>query len=170
MRSLADNLTEKLLLALPSAVAVFWLCLGQALSQLLSGFAMLPWLILPHIYFWSVFAPSLVSYPLCFVLGIMQDALMGTPLGLSSFLLMFFRYAIVRQRKVFVREAFVAIWLGYAAFSMWVFALAWFIVSSVFGVAAPAEMVMLQWLATTLCYPPMHRLLTRLYAVVPRQE
>ncbi|MFQ5974593.1 MAG: rod shape-determining protein MreD, partial [Alphaproteobacteria bacterium] len=43
-----------------------------------------PWLPLMGVYYWAILRPDLMPRSAVFAIGLFQDALMGTPLGLSA--------------------------------------------------------------------------------------
>lgn len=73
-----------------------------------------PSLTLIAVYYWMVFRPDLMPVLGLFVVGIVNDALAGTPLGVSSFIFLVAHVAIVNQRRFLVGQPFWMLWSGFA--------------------------------------------------------
>jgi rod shape-determining protein MreD len=75
---------------------------------------MAPDFVLMAVYYWTVHRPDLMRPGSVFVIGVIDDILSGTPLGVSSLVLLFAHWAIVSQHKVFRSQSFAVLWCGFA--------------------------------------------------------
>jgi rod shape-determining protein MreD len=66
------------------------------------------------LYFWSIHRPGLIPPWLVFVSGLVLDLLSGVPLGLNAMLFVLVRLLVVDQRRLFLAQSFVMMWLGFA--------------------------------------------------------
>ena len=66
------------------------------------------------IYHWSVYRPDLLSVLPVFLLGFIQDLLMGTPIGLYILVFLTVYGIVFSQRKFFIGRSFVFYWTGFA--------------------------------------------------------
>ena len=67
----------------------------------------MPFLTLIGVYYWSVFKPELLPVSVVFVLGLFQDILLGSPLGLMSLLLVVVQQFIFFQGRQFLERDFL---------------------------------------------------------------
>ena len=119
------------------------------------------------VYYWGLFRPTLLPNWFLFVIGLLQDALSGMALGTSSLIFIVFRLVVMSQRRVFSREQFWAMWLGFALMSVAVFFGYWLISSFVFQAFIPLSSGVIQWAITSAIYPLIHMLFNRMYATIP---
>jgi len=93
---------------------------------LLSGIA--PAFALISLYYWMVFRPDLMPYAAVFALGIIQDAVAGTPFGLYALVYLLVQSLVLNQRRFIVGKPFWVFWTGFAlvapiaAFAAWILA------------------------------------------------
>ena len=75
------------------------------------------------VFYWAIYRPDLFPTIGAFVLGIWQDILVGSPIGLHALILVLAHWAIVSQRTFFQGKSFAVIW--------WCFSLVAFVASLV---------------------------------------
>jgi len=114
-------------------------------------------------FYWGMLHAREMPYWFVFTIGLVMDAVMGLPLGLTSLVNVIFLMLLHAQRKYIHREGFVIKW-GYFALLLgatgsvnW-FALSFF--QTQFEGLGPA---FLQWLLTVCCYPVFHRSFDAVY-------
>jgi rod shape-determining protein MreD len=73
-----------------------------------------PSLTLIAVYYWMVFRPDLMPMVGLFAIGIVNDALAGAPLGVSSLIYVLAHAVIVSQRRYIVGQTFWMLWCGFA--------------------------------------------------------
>lgn len=73
-----------------------------------------PSLTLIAIYYWTVFRPDLMPTLGLFVLGIVNDALAGAPLGVSAFVYLLVQLVILTQRRYLIGQPFWLLWGAFA--------------------------------------------------------
>lgn len=76
-----------------------------------------PNLIIPIIYFWSLYRPTLIPVLLIFIAGFIYDLFLGYPSGLNSILFLVIYWVIKRQRNFFLGQSYLAIWIGFCVVS-----------------------------------------------------
>ncbi|MDG1997124.1 MAG: rod shape-determining protein MreD [Emcibacteraceae bacterium] len=67
----------------------------------------MPFLTLIGVYYWSVFRARRLPIWTVFILGVLQDILLGSPLGMSSLLLIIVQQIIFIQGRHFLERDFV---------------------------------------------------------------
>src|SRR5262249_19168190 len=76
--------------------------------------------------YWAIYRPDLFPASLAFAVGLIQDALMGTPVGLNALLLLSVHGVVGTQRRFFQGKTFVVVWSAFtmiafgAAFVGWI--------------------------------------------------
>jgi len=79
------------------------------------------------IFYWAIFAPQRLPYLFLFLLGILQDCLFSTPLGISSLFFVCIYFVIRHKRYYFLSRSFLFHWLVFSfiviitGFFMWLF-------------------------------------------------
>jgi len=122
-----------------------------------------PSLPLIGVFYWGMFCPGALPYTFLFLLGIVQDVLAGTPLGITSLINLTFVCLLGAERKLFGSAVFGAVWLGFALLSGVATIAQWGVMSLYSGTAFPFGVHVVRWGATCLAYPPMHLALTQVY-------
>ena len=72
-----------------------------------------PLLPLIGIYHWTIFRPELMPAYAVFVIGLLQDALAGMPIGVNAMAFLVVYGVVLSQRRFFVGKSFVILWLGF---------------------------------------------------------
>jgi rod shape-determining protein MreD len=77
-----------------------------------------PVLALISVYHWAIYRPNLLPIFAVFILGLLQDLLLGTPVGLYVLVFLTVYGVVLSQRRFFVGKSFTIYWFGFAAISM----------------------------------------------------
>lgn len=73
-----------------------------------------PDFVLMAVFYWTVHRPDLLRSWGAFVVGLLDDVLTGTPLGVSSLILLLVHWTIIAQHRLFRGFSFALLWLGFA--------------------------------------------------------
>jgi len=82
-------------------------------------------LVLMAVFYWGVHRPNLLSPITVFLIGLLQDILIGTPPGMNAIVLLLVRTVAVSQSRVFRGRSFIILWWGFgmvavaSAFVLW---------------------------------------------------
>lgn len=82
-------------------------------------------LVLIAVFYWGAHRPDLLSPVTAFLIGLLQDILVGMPPGMNALILVLARGIAVSQSRVFRGRSFVLLWCGFglvafaAAFCLW---------------------------------------------------
>ena len=121
-----------------------------------------PMLTVIAVYYWSIYRPDLLPMAAVFCVGLFQDALAGTPLGLTALVLIIVQYAVLSQRRFFHSKTFLVEWWGFmlvapvAAFASWLLA------SLYFGTLVAPRPLGFQLLLSVALYPCLVWLFARI--------
>ena len=119
----------------------------------------MPLFPLLSVYFWSVHRPNLTPVLGHFVIGLFQDVLIGTPLGLSAAMFVGIHAAVHYQRRFFHGKTFLVLWSSFALL-MTIIVLLSYVVVAIYNMSfVPIFPVLLQLSLTIAFYP----LLTRIF-------
>ena len=129
-----------------------------------------PAMTLIAVYYWSIFRPDLMPPIAVFALGFFHDLLSGTPLGLSAFILLLVRSAVVSQRRFFMGNSFFIMWGGFLLISAGAMALAWEIISWLESSFVHATPAFFQFLITLALFPAFTWFFVRMQQLFLRQE
>jgi len=120
-----------------------------------------PSFALMSVYYWTVHRPDLFPAWGAFAVGLFDDVLSGSPLGVNAFVLLLAHFAIVAQHKVFRGKAFWLVWAAFAFIAFGAQILTLFIGLLLKG-AFPDFMIALTQLGLTIAlYPAATALLGR---------
>jgi rod shape-determining protein MreD len=82
-------------------------------------------LVLMAVFYWAVHRPDLLPPITVFLIGLLQDILVGMPPGMNALVLLIVRSIAVSQGRVFRGRSFIILWWGFgtvalaSAFVVW---------------------------------------------------
>ena len=78
------------------------------------GYAVLtPVFTLMAVYHWTIYRPDLLPPLALFAVGLTEDLLAGSPVGINPLLLLLSRVAVLGYRRYFVNRNFPFVWTGF---------------------------------------------------------
>ena len=77
------------------------------------------------VYHWAVFRPRLMPPAAVFALGVLQDIIVGTPLGTNALVLVLVHTVVMRQGRGFRGKSFLVLWWGFGMVALGAGALGW---------------------------------------------
>lgn len=112
-----------------------------------------PGLALMAVYHWAIYRPNLLPASVVFLIGVLQDALTGLPLGVSALVFLTVYGVVLSQRRFFAGKSFVIVWLGFAMVAAGAAVQSWLLVS-VFNTAfLNPEAAFYQYVVTVGAFP-----------------
>jgi rod shape-determining protein MreD len=121
-----------------------------------------PALTLIAVYYWMVYRPDLMPTLGLFVLGVVNDALAGTPLGVSSLIYLVAQVAILNQRRFLVGRPFWFLWSGFALIAPLALLFRWVAISVLREAPLAPLATVASGVLTILLFPLVAYLLVRL--------
>jgi len=119
-------------------------------------------------FYWAVFRPDLQPASALFLIGVLQDILTGTPLGLTAVSLLLLHALALSQRRALVTKPFLLTWVGFMVILLPVAVLAWVMMSALqFRLIGP-EPAVFQYLVTVLGFPVVAWAFVRIHRYVVR--
>jgi rod shape-determining protein MreD len=151
-----DSIARRML---PFAVTVV-LAMAAAVPLHLPGFAALaPAVTLISVYYWTIFRPDLMPALAVFAIGLLQDILSGTALGVNALILLLVYTVVLGQRRFFLGKSFLVMWWGFALVVAGAFMAMWMMLSSLDGAILDPLPAVFEGLVTVGLFP----VLTRIY-------
>lgn len=128
---------------LPFLTALF-AALFMATQTHVPGLAsVMPLLPLAFAFYWAIARPTLFGMGSAFTVGLIQDLLTGTPLGLTALALLLTRAGVATQARFFIGKGFWVYWWSFAIVAIAAAVVEWLLALVVMGVFAPFGQVIL---------------------------
>ena len=121
---------------------------------------------LVSVFYWSIYRPDLFPSVAALALGLWQDFLAGSPLGLQALIFLLANWAIVSQRKFFQGKSFSVVWWGFSTVVMITAAFSWAVVCLLNLTLINPLAAAFQALLTIGAFPFMSWILARFQHVV----
>ena len=149
----AENLLSMLKALTPTLLGLFGVLVLALPLRLAEGWFPTPIIPLVVVFFWSIYSPDYLPSPSVFIIGLLQDLLMGGPLGLWAVVYLVTQYAVSSQRAYFLGREQKVVWLGFALAAGVASLILWLVMSLMSGVLLPIGALAAQMAATVLIYP-----------------
>ncbi len=120
-----------------------------------------PLLSLMAVYHWTVFRPALMPALAVFAIGLLQDILSGTPIGVHALVFLIVQGLVLSQRRFLVGKSFAVVWLGFSLVATGAALLSWVLVSAYSVALVDPQPVFFQYLMTLGTFPLLGWLLLR---------
>lgn len=148
---------EQLLAILRSLTPTFLGILGVLILalpiRLFEGALPTPIIPLVVVFFWSIYSPDFLPSPSVFAIGLLQDLLMGGPLGLWACVYLVTQFAVSSQRAYFLGREQKVVWMGFALAATVAGLMLWLVMSLMSGALLHVGALAAQVVATILIYP-----------------
>ncbi|WP_430474754.1 rod shape-determining protein MreD [Thalassospira lucentensis] len=112
-----------------------------------------PALSLMAVFYWSVNRPDLLTAVTAFFLGLLQDLLMGLPLGVSSLVLLLVQTGSASQGRFFHNKPFSVMWWGFALVAIPALLVQWLLSSALIGAFLPIKATVVSYILTAVLFP-----------------
>lgn len=153
------------------ASLVLILVVLQAIPWRLPGLAgIVPALPLIGIYYWAVYRPDLLVPSVAFATGLINDMVLGTPIGISSLAFLVIQGMTATQTRFFNGKSFLVIWSGFALVTALALLLETILSSLIFSHTPLASALLIEYALTVCFYPVVSWLFSRLQLFWLRNE
>ena len=140
----------------------FVLVLINAMPTRLPGFAAVtPQLPPIGIFYWAIHRPDLLPPWVAFALGLFNDIVAGTPIGVSPLVYLLIQGMAASQRRFFHGKSFLVAWWGFLLVGAGALFLQWLLISVIYGRLLEPRAVMFEFLMTVSFYPLLSWLFAR---------
>lgn len=115
--------------------------------------------LLIGIYFWTIYRPTLLPYPIIFVSGLLLDLLSGGLVGLNALCFMVVAMIVRGQRRFLLGQSWSVVWAGFCVAVTLVMGIHYLVYAlSSLTILSPAPLVfnlVISYLLYPLILPPM---------------
>lgn len=147
--------------SVPFAITILLVVAGAALVPVPQYGALAPAAALMAAYYWIVYREDLMPAAAVFTIGVLQDVLEGTPLGLSALVLLL-AFALIRSQARFLKgKSFILHWAGFVVFAVVVGVGKWLFMSLLSGLLIDPTLSLLVLALELALYPCMAWLLLK---------
>lgn len=112
-----------------------------------------PMLTVMAVYHWSVARPELLPAYAVFLIGLAQDMLSATPIGLFAVVLLLVHGIVLWQHRFLSGKSFWIVWLGFALAAAGGVLLGWIMAAMYYGSVPPLGALAAQYLVSLGLYP-----------------
>jgi len=119
-------------------------------------------------FYWAVFRPDLQPPFALFLVGVLQDILAATPIGMTALSLMVVHGLAVSQRRAFLGKPFVLAWFGFVLIHALATFLVWALASMLALRLLGPEPAVFQYLVTVTLFPIVAWVFVRIHRHVVR--
>ncbi|MDE1148441.1 MAG: rod shape-determining protein MreD [Azospirillaceae bacterium] len=148
----------------PFCATVASMLLGMTPLQLPDYSFVAPPLTLMSIYYWAIYRPDLLRPLLVFGIGVLQDLLGGSPLGMSALVFILAYWLVLTQRRYFLGNSFLFLWFGFALVAVGAGVVQWLAYSlmtvhlvGAMSAAAQAGLAIVVFPIPAWCFSKLHR-------------
>jgi len=120
------------------------------------------------VFYWAIYRPDLFPVIAAFVLGLWQDILVGSPIGLHALILLLANWAIVSQRTFFQGKSFAVIGWCFSLVALAAGIVSWVIVCALNTTLVNPVAMLFQAALTVGMFPFMAWLLARAQHAIVR--
>lgn len=120
-----------------------------------------PSVALMSVFFWAIYRPDLLGPLAVGLLGLVQDTMAGTPLGMSSLIFLLVHSSVVNQSQLFLAHGFFILWWGFTLTALLTGLAVWLFNSLLHVDMVPFDPVLYQAAATISLFPAAAWLFTR---------
>jgi|SRR5579863_5176516 len=99
---------------LPVATTLFAALISVLPVHIPDYAALTPVFTLMAAYHWTIYRPDLLPPLALFGVGLTEDLLAGSPIGINALLLLLSRSAVLGYRRYFINRTFAFVWSGFA--------------------------------------------------------
>jgi rod shape-determining protein MreD len=136
------------------AVTTMFLALLNVVPLGLPGISdVTPLVTMMAVFYWSVYRPDLLPAVVVFALGLIQDILLGSPIGLMALTFLAIHGVTLTQRQAFLGKPFFVTWVGFAVISAGGFMLMWIMTCVLAADLLLTPAVLFQFILTTVSFP-----------------
>ena len=134
----------------------------------LPGLVMLfPSILLGTLYYWGIYRPDLIPSVFLIVIGCFTDSVLGTPLGCHSLVFLAAYWLVLTQRRHFIDQSFVVVWLGFTVLAIIAELFKWVLLLGMMRQYYEFSPVVLQIMLSSFFYPLPSRSLVKIHRWVP---
>lgn len=138
---------------MPFGLTVILVVLGSVPLHIPEYARVAPMLPLMAVYHWAIFRPDTMPAYAVFIIGLMQDALMGMPIGVNALVYLAVYGIVLSQRRFFFGKSFAVLWMGFVVVAAGASLAGWVLVSGFYATLVEPRAVFFQYLMSVGVFP-----------------
>ena len=151
---------RKIIYIIPYIFIFFFLTFEASYNSLLYFGSVTPIYEYAVVFYWCLFLPRSLPFWLIFLIGIVRDAILLSPIGISSIAFILLKWLVEKQHSKLSEKAFSIIWITYII-DITVVMLVKFVVLNIgfnysYNFMNIVELFIKKWSITCILYPLMH--------------
>ena len=137
----------------PTFITLILVVVSVVPLRILDFTSAVPLLPLISVYHWAIFRPYLLPVYAVFLIGVLQDILTGTPIGVNALVFLLVYGAVLSQKVFFTGRSFFVLWVGFALISAGASVINWLVFSILNVVVVGGQTAIIQYLLTLGFFP-----------------
>lgn len=129
-----------------------------------------PSLISIAIFYWTLKDPERLSIYFLFLIGLLNDLLLVSPIGLSFILYFILQYFVTAQRTMLLNRGLPAKLAVFSLFMVFLYFIIFLLVWRVHGQFPAVKEVFVPYLVTIACFIPFHQLIELVESLVSPKD
>jgi len=162
-----DHLVRQLL---PASLVVLLILMQAVPTRIPQMAGVVPLLPMIGIFYWSLYRPDLLVPSVAFATGLVNDIVLGAPVGVSSLVFLAMQGMTASQRRFFHGKSFLLIWAGFATLAAGGLLIQLALSAALFGRAPLFHALLAEYIITVCCYPLPSWMFSRLQLFWLRSE
>jgi rod shape-determining protein MreD len=151
---------------IPLAITLILIGLFYSIANVTDSALVIPAITAASVFYWRLFAPEMMNLAQIFLLGLIEDSVSNSPLGMHAALYIVMAHFIQRYDAWFSKAKFSFIWLAFAMLLCFVSLMNWLAMVALSGTLLPASDLIYQTVIATLFYPAAHALFNYVKEIV----
>lgn len=128
-----------------------------------------PMLTVIGVCYWSIARPDLLRPVMAFGIGVFEDILVGTPLGINAMVLLAVHGMLAIQQRFFFGKPFSIWWWALGVVAAVASLLKWLLFVAAAGEMVAPLMVVLSYILTVMLYPALSWVFARVEMALARE-
>lgn len=137
----------------PFAVTLLLVMAGMVPLHIMDLSPIVPSLALIAIFFWAAHRPDLMPAWVVFLIGLLQDLLTSTPLGVGVVALLLVYASVTSQNRFLTNASFLLLWCIFTVVAAGAILAMWLLTSLVVGEIVDIRPAIFQYFMTVAVYP-----------------
>lgn len=169
-RSVTQRLDQFSRQLVPFGVTVALVVIGLIPLRVVSIGDIAPSLPIISVFYWTLYRPDLLPVAAVFAIGLLHDALAGTPFGLHAAVFVAAHGFIQTQRRFLHGKPFLLVWLAFVLVALLAELVGWLLMAAYHGRMIDPMSTVSRVVVTIICYPLLSAFLSRCLAALPKQD
>ena len=154
----------------PSFITLFLVVVSVVPIRTLDFTTVVPLLPLISVYHWAIFRPTLLPIYAVFLIGILQDILTGSPIGVHALVFVLVYGSVLSQKNFFTGKSFFILWIGFALMAAGALVVNWLAISILSVAILDFHNAIIQYILTLGIYPAVAWLFLRWQSAFLRMD